>query len=197
MSAITVLAIHPTLAFWTSFWAWIAMELWIFSRDRKAAEGKRRDRGTVFAIILFISAGMTGAFYAPHWVPLARIQPFAPALFWSAIGLIWFGIVLRVWAVLTLGRHFRTAVHILDGHKLVTSGPYRLLRHPSYTGGLITGTAIGLALGNWVSLAAAFSGMLIAYGIRILVEEAALRAAFGEAFEAHKKRTWAIIPFVW
>jgi protein-S-isoprenylcysteine O-methyltransferase len=111
--------------------------------------------------------------------------------------MIWLGIALRLWAVITLGKHFRFTVHIHDDHKLVTNGPYRVLRHPAYTGGLFTISGIGLAMGNWISFAAAFLCLFVAYTWRIIVEEAAVRARFGEAFEAHRKRTWAIIPPVW
>lgn len=184
------------LAFWISYFAWIVMEIWIFSRDRRAAAGVRKDHGSIFVIIVMISAGQTLAFYAGDLWPWARIVPAMDA-FWTGIVLIWAGIVLRVWAVLTLGRHFRTSVRILDDHVLVTSGPYRVLRHPSYTGGLMTVIGIGLALGNWISVAAGFSGIFIGYVVRILIEEKALRERFGEAFEAHKKRTWAVIPPLW
>ncbi len=186
-----------TTIFWVSYCAWIAMEVWIFSRDRRAASGQKRDRGSFFFIVLSISIGMTFAFMAPHLWPWAKMNLPALPRFWTAITMIWGGIFLRIWAVLTLGRHFRTSVRILDDHKLVTHGPYRFLRHPSYTGGLITVAGIGLALANWISLAAAFGGIFIGYSVRILVEEKALREHFGEAFEAHRKRTWAVIPFVW
>lgn len=183
--------------FWISYLAWCAMEAWIFSRDLRTAKGERKDRGSFFVIVILITAGITNAFWAPHLWPWARIALPAQPLFWFAIALIWAGIVLRIWAVLTLGRHFRIAVRILDEHKLVTHGPYRVLRHPSYTGGLMTLSGVGLAFGNWISFAGAFFSILIAYGLRIIVEEAALRERFGADFEAHRKRTWAIIPLLW
>jgi protein-S-isoprenylcysteine O-methyltransferase len=144
-----------------------------------------------------ITAGMFIAFLAPHLWPWARIALPPVPLFDTAIAMTWTGIVLRIWAVLTLGRHFRTSVRILEGHKLVTSGPYRVLRHPSYTGGLLAVSGIGLAFGNWISLAGASGCIFLGYGMRILIEEAALRAHFGAEFEAHRKRTWAFIPFIW
>lgn len=183
-------------AFWLSYWAWIVMEVWIFSRDIRKGTGEKKDRGSFFLIVGMIAAGITAAFYAPHIWPFANF-PLTVPVFYGAVGLMWAGIGLRVWAVLTLGRHFRTSVRILDDHKLVTAGPYRILRHPSYTGGLMTIFGFGVALGNWISLAAAFAGIFISYSVRIVVEEKALRAHFGEAFEAHAKRTWAVLPPVW
>lgn len=185
------------LAFWISYWSWIAMEVWIFSRDRKKGSGEKKDRGSIFVIFASITAGITLAFAAPHLWPWAKIALPRAATMGTAVVMIWSGIALRIWSVQTLGKHFRTSVRILDDHKLVTHGPYRFLRHPSYTGGLITITGVGLAFGNWISLAAAFFGALLAYGVRILVEEAALKGAFGEAYQAHAKRTWAVLPGVW
>lgn len=184
-------------AFWVSYWAWALMEIWIFSRDRRKASGEKKDRGSVFVLIVLITLGISTAFMAPHVWRFARIMAPPEPVFWTAIGLMWAGIVLRMWAVLTLGRHFRTAVRILDDHQLVTSGPYRVLRHPSYTGGVMTLMGLGLAFGNWLSFAAATGCILIGYSVRIRIEEHALKAQFGEAWTAHQKRTWAIVPFVW
>ena len=183
--------------FWISYIAWCLLEVWIFSRDRRAASGKGKDYGSVFVNIVLIAAGNTVAFMAPFVWPWAHIALPPMPVFQTAIAMIWIGMALRLWAVLTLGRHFRTAVRILDDHKLVTSGPYRVLRHPSYTGGLLTLSGIGLAMGNWLSLAGIFGCVFVAYGLRILIEETALRARFGEEFKAYRKRTWAFIPPLW
>jgi protein-S-isoprenylcysteine O-methyltransferase len=185
------------LAFWISYIAWCLLEVWIFSRDRRAASGKGKDYGSVFVNIFLITAGNIVAFMAPFVWPWAHIALPPMPVFQTAIAMIWIGMALRLWAVLTLGRHFRTAVRILDDHKLVTSGPYRVLRHPSYTGGLLTLSGIGLAMGNWLSLAGIFGCVFVAYGLRILIEETALRARFGEEFKAYRKRTWAFIPPLW
>jgi len=111
--------------------------------------------------------------------------------------LIWAGLAFRFWAILTLGRFFRVTVLMHDEHRLVTKGPYRLLRHPSYTGSLMTLFGIGLFMNNWISLLAVFAGSLAGYGIRIRVEERALAVRFGDAFARQRARSWAVIPFVW
>lgn len=183
--------------FWASYIAWFLIEFWIFRRDRRTAKGEQKDRGSFFVIVLMVFIGITVAFNAPYLWRWARIELPPGSVFWTAICLIWSGMILRSWAVITLGRHFRTSVRILDEHKLVTSGPYRVLRHPAYTGGLLTLSGIGLAFGNWISFAAPFFGLLLAYAVRIAVEKSALRARFGAEFEAHRKRTWSIIPLVW
>jgi len=188
---------HWRLIFWVSYCSWIAFEFWVFSRDRRAARGDKRDGGSIIAIFVFFWLGITAAFMAPHLVPSAQIALPPTAVFITAMTLFWLGIVLRLWAILTLGRFFRTKVLLLDDHRLVTSGPYRVLRHPAYTGGMMTIAGLGLAFGNWLSLIGALLGVLIGYGWRIIVEEKALRARFGATFEEHRRRTWCLIPFVW
>jgi protein-S-isoprenylcysteine O-methyltransferase len=182
--------------FWLSYAAWFALEIWLFSRDRRGS-GEKSDRGSRSAIIFFMTLGNTIAFMAPGFAPFARIALPPQAVFNTAMGLLWAGMFLRLWAVLVLGRFFHTEVLVRDDHRLVTAGPYRVLRHPSYSGGLLIVAGIGLAMGNWVSTFGVSLCAMIAYAWRILVEEKALRARFGATFEEHRRRTWAIIPFVW
>ena len=130
-------------------------------------------------------------------MPSARIALPHEAVFIVAMALLWAGILLYRWATLTLGAFFRTQVTLLDGQRLVMRGPYRLLRHPAYSGGILVYAGIGLAIGNWLSAIAMPLSLIVAYGRRIRIEEAALRERFGVEFEANRTRTWAIIPFIW
>ena len=198
-AAIPLFAQRPDwrLAFWISYAVWIAFEIWVFTRDRRAARGEKRDGGSIVAIFVFIWLGITAAFMAPHIAPFARIGLWPEPVFYTAMTLFWLGIALRLWAILTLGRLFRTKVLVLDDHRLVTSGPYRVLRHPAYAGGVMTLTGLGLAFGNWLSALGAFVCILLAYAWRIRVEEKALHARFGTSFDQHRRRTWAVIPLVW
>ena len=183
--------------FWTSYAAWFLMELWIRSRDRRPAKGEAKDRGSRFGFMLFIPAGLLIAFFAAFASPATRIAGQPHAVFWSAIAIIWIGMALRMWAVVTLGRFFRTSVFVLEDHRLITSGPYRWLRNPSYTGALVTMAGIGLALGNWLSLLMAPGAITIALALRIRVEDGAMRERFGEAYAAYVRRSWALIPLIW
>ncbi len=188
---------HWPTVFWLSYSGWGLMEAWIFSRDLRGAKGQRRDRGSLPFLALLIFAGLFGAFLAVHSLPAARIGLPPVPLFWVAVALIWLGMALRIWAVVTLGRFFRITVFLQEDHVLIDHGPYRRLRNPSYTGGLVSMIGIGLGLGNWLSLALAVGGLLIGYLKRIDVEEKALREHFGEAYEAYARRRWALIPPIW
>ena len=185
------------LLFWLSYSAWCALEIWVFSRDRRAVAGEKRDRGSLYALIAALIIGIWMAFSAPHLAPFARIPLSRLLMIRCGVVLMWLGIALRLWAILTLGRFFRTSVFVLDEHRLITTGPYRLLRHPAYSGTLLTLAGIGMAMDNWISLLGILLGGLIGYGWRIRVEERALRQRFGASFDQNCERTWAILPFVW
>lgn len=107
------------------------------------------------------------------------------------------GAALRIWAVVTLGRFFKITVTIQPDHQVVETGPYRRLRHPSYTGLLLILAGVGVAFGNWLSLLALVALPLVGILIRIRVEEAALLAALGDSYASYSARTDRLIPGVW
>jgi protein-S-isoprenylcysteine O-methyltransferase len=185
------------LLFWFSFASWIAIELAIWSRDRAKVKGRRDDRFSMLAIGLSIGIASSLAFNAPRTWPAAAIAAPPGPLVAAGVALIWAGIVFRLWAVRTLGRFFRITVTVQDDHRLVDSGPYRKLRNPSYTGALVTMAGVGLAIGNYLSLAAMVLVPILGFGWRIRVEEASLAARFGADYEAYRSRRWALLPPLW
>jgi protein-S-isoprenylcysteine O-methyltransferase Ste14 len=103
------------------------------------------------------------------------------------------GAALRDWAIVTLGRFFRREVTIEPGQRLIRRGPYRVARHPSYTGLLVVCAGYGLAFGSWVG--AAVGLLLMALGLlpRIRVEERALAGEFGGEYADYAR----LVPGVW
>jgi len=107
------------------------------------------------------------------------------------------GIGLRAWSIVTLGRFFQYQIKVQPGHQLVTRGPYRYVRHPSYTGIAMVLAGIALASGDvWSLLAVAVLGGA-GLAVRIRAEERQLTQALGaeyERFAAGRKR---LVPGVW
>ncbi|MDE2184137.1 MAG: isoprenylcysteine carboxylmethyltransferase family protein [Alphaproteobacteria bacterium] len=190
---------HPawSVFFWTSYASFFFVSSWVHRRDAKGQRGENRDRGSKIVIYVFSMGGSLAAFVIPAFHPELRILLPHEALFFGAMAVFWAGLLLYVWAVRTLGEFFRTSVTLLDGQKLVTRGPYRLLRHPAYTGGILLFSGAGLATGNWASAAVAAGAVAAGYIWRIRVEERALLERFGAAFEARRRQTWAVIPLLW
>jgi protein-S-isoprenylcysteine O-methyltransferase Ste14 len=186
-------------AFWFSYAAFGLFEIWVWLRDRRGASGQEADRGSLRTLVAIIAAGIFVAFlvaYNPA-TTFARLDAWKAEARLAALVLIWLGLALRLWAILTLGAFFRRTVHLQEGHRMITTGPYRVVRNPAYLGSLLTLIGVGLGLGSWLSaLVLAIAG-LIAFGQRIRVEDAALTTLFGEAHVAYRKRKAALIPFVW
>jgi protein-S-isoprenylcysteine O-methyltransferase Ste14 len=118
------------------------------------------------------------------------------SVFFVGIGLMLAGLAFRFYAMWVLGRFFTYDITVQVGQTVVETGPYRYIRHPSYTGALITLVGLGLALGNWAALLTILVCMGIAYAYRIAVEEAALVAVLGQPYKKYMRRTQRLVPFL-
>lgn len=153
------------------------------------------DRGSL--AVVRVSA-VAGALLAAVLVRVsATAFPATLAVFAVGLLLIWSGIALRVWCFQTLGRYFTFTVMTSPDQRVVDSGPYRLLRHPSYAAILLILAGIGLTYGKWLSLAALVVLPLAGFVNRIRIEESALSATLGNAYTTYASRRRRLIPFVW
>ncbi len=104
------------------------------------------------------------------------------------------GIAIAIWARVHLGRDWSPAPALKEGHELVTSGPYKFVRHPIYTGIILAVLGSTLTIPVWIIMFFVISGMFI---WRVHVEEELMMKQFPDKYPEYKKRTWALIPFVW
>ena len=107
------------------------------------------------------------------------------------------GILVRSIAIAQLGRFHTPNVAVLADHRVVDSGLYRHVRHPSYLGALIAFLGCSLALGNWLSLIIIMALSIVVYRYRIHEEEAALTASLGDQYRDYCRRTRRLVPFVY
>ena len=112
------------------------------------------------------------------------------------LSLFLLGGFLRLWAIATLGHLHSGYVAIQDKHALIESGPYRFLRHPSYSSILIMFISMPLIFGAWFPLLAV-PGIFVTLKWRINAEEALLSQHFGDKYDKFKKGKWKLIPFVY
>jgi protein-S-isoprenylcysteine O-methyltransferase Ste14 len=117
------------------------------------------------------------------------------AVLGCAIGII--GFSLRTWAIASLGSAFTRNIQVTVEQQVVTSGPYRYLRHPAYTGAILLFAGIGIGLGNAVSIATCAILPAIGYLQRIPREEALLRRQLGRDYEDYASRTQRLVPGLW
>ena len=175
---------------------WIVSDLHIAWRFGGRGDASQ-DRGSKRVLGLSVAAGVLGAALVSEFVTTLSLAHPAIA-FWGGIGTMVLGVVVRQYAAWTLREYFSLEVTVDSTDSVVTSGPYRWVRHPSYTGGFTTLVGLGVAVGNWVSLAVVIGAGLVGYGYRITVEERALRDRLGEEYEAYAERTpYRLVPGLW
>jgi len=179
-----------------TIFVWVASEIFgagLAPRLRqRGATRVKRDRGSraLITVSIFISVfiafyfGYGGVGVLPDWI------------FSVGIFLMFLGILVRQYAIAVLGRFFSLSVQLSEDHKVVNKGPYRLVRHPSYTGILITFTGLGLAVQSLGALLVLLLFFAISFGYRMYVEERALLSGLGQDYASYMKRTKRLIPFL-
>lgn len=154
-----------------------------------------QDQGSMLLLWMVILAaiflaGVAGSFRQAH-------LPISPELRdWLALSLVATGLGVRWYAILFLGRLFTVDVAIQKDHALVRTGPYRHVRHPSYTGLLIAFCGLSVSFRNWLSMLVLIVPITLAVLSRIRKEEAALHAALGPAYDAYCAKTKRLLPGV-
>jgi len=177
---------------------WIFAEVYLVLRDNSRGKGKttidRRTRNYNFiSLIIAISCAALAS-----WIPLFQFNRRGTSVvFWIGIIIIVLGLFLRYWSINILGKYFRTTVEVEESQKIVQKGPYKFIRHPSYSGIILFCIGYGLAVQNWLSLIIAISLPTIALLYRIKIEEEALVKGIGTDYEAYQKKTKKLIPGIW
>jgi|SRR5271157_4607521 len=177
---------------------WVAFEIGLVIRDRIHGRGKTtKDKGTIYVNFIAIAAGMTLAGIVSGKSAFFFSHERAIAVFWTGTAIMLLGLGLRIWAIITLGKSFRTTVETHQDQRVISRGPYKRVRHPSYTGLLLTGCGYGIALQNWLSLIFAVALPLAALLCRIHIEERAMVESLGTEYERYQRRTKRLIPWIW
>jgi protein-S-isoprenylcysteine O-methyltransferase Ste14 len=162
----------------------------------KRLDSERKDCGSYFLFRGILAAAYIVSFY----LLLTRRFPERLALgSWSALAgavLTVSGTVLRVWSMKTLGQYFTRVVHASPHQKVIKTGPYRLIRHPSYTGAGLAALGVALSMGSAGAVALIGGAFAIGVSWRIYVEERALVQTIGEPYREYMKRTKRFIPYV-
>lgn len=153
---------------------------------------KKTERGTNLIIYGSVASSLLIAFLFAGF----KIAMMPDWVFYPGIILMVLGILLRQWSIIVLGRFFSTSIGVQKGHKVVDSGPYRFIRHPSYLGAFITFLGIGVALGSWGAVITFLIMFILAYGYRIHIEEKFLVSELGDDYIQYMKRTKRLIPFL-
>lgn len=180
----------------------LAIILWIVSEyvganiipyfRRHGTKVNKEDRWSRLSLASAMYISVFVAFYfASNSIALMPSWTFYPGIF-----LMILGIVIRQWSIAVLGSFFSLDVGTQKGQKVVKNGPYKLVRHPSYTGILLTMVGIGLALQSWVAVIIIILGFGFGLGYRIHVEEKLLVLKLGDDYMEYMKETKRLIPYI-
>ena len=188
----------PTLAFVVMALSWLAFVIaFFFHKKPPSPPDKKRDPSSITGIVLQgVSYGIVWSIRRTWFTPMFPNRSLE-------IGLAVLTMVLAVWsvwfcsaAIRTLGEQWSLAARVVEGHKLVTKGPYSIVRNPIYTGMFGMLLATGLAVSHWSGLVIAIVIFAIGTFIRVRSEERLLREMFGPEFDAYARKIPAVIPFL-
>jgi protein-S-isoprenylcysteine O-methyltransferase len=183
-----------TTVFTTVFVLWGLSEVGISTFFRSEMKGGT-DAGTLKLVLIAAYASIGVATYLAIADDGVLAKP-APAGY-VGLAMLLLGMLIRAYAIVTLRRFFTVNVTVRDDHRLIRTGPYRFVRHPSYTGALLSFYGFALALQNgWASLVVSVP-VTYAFFVRMRVEEAVLRSAFPEEYPAYERQTRRLVRFLY
>jgi protein-S-isoprenylcysteine O-methyltransferase Ste14 len=185
------------LVFWLVY-IWAFMPEWriVTGGVRSVRSGESKDSGSLKVML----GGMWIALLVAYPLAFVRSWMFQPRLrlplFAVGVSLILLGSLLRRYCFRTLGEYFTGDVRARSDQPVIQTGPYRLVRHPSYTAGMMMFTGIGLALGSWASFLLLLAGSASTYWYRVTIEERALAETIGEPYRDFMKTRKRFIPYL-
>lgn len=192
-----VFVLPHAIAFWAVwFWSFLP-EYEIVKRARiDARKAGSKDAGSIQIIMAMSWFALLIAFPAA-WMPSTVFAPGTRIpMYYFGVLLMTLGSLLRRVCWRTLGAHFTGDVRAAADQPVIRTGPYRFIRHPSYTAGMMMFAGIGFALTNWASVGILLFATVVAYSYRVRVEERALLAEIGAPYAEFMKTRKRFIPFV-
>lgn len=173
--------------------------IWVFTSSGKRENSKKSDNGSIWVIVF----GYCLSIYISYYFTGSAVNTFMknlilPHLFYYiGIFLIIIGTIIRGYSVWTLKKAFTLSVQTTSDQHLIQEGFYHYVRNPAYTGSILSLLGIAFSLRNILAPIVVLIICIICYGIRIKVEEKALKKQFKKEFEDYCKHTYCLFPPIW
>lgn len=174
---------------WLLFWSIAALNV------KDSARRESFPSHASYLVLLAAAALLAWARHIPVPLLYARFLPWSDWPFRAGAALTAAGLLFSVWARVHIGRNWSGVVTIKQGHELVESGPYALVRHPIYSGLLLAVAGFAVARAEWRDLLVLALAAL-AFWRKLAIEERWMLEQFGGAYETYRKRVAALVPFV-
>ena len=195
---------QPLITRWTYLLPFALVFLWAFSAEvplmrrlkQEVAESGKQDARSAWVLLVGQQVGLALGFALAFEVPGAAVTRWRLGWYVGGLALIVAGGLLRRYCFRLLGPSFTGAVVVKPGQPLVTRGPYRWVRHPGYTAGMLLFLGIAMCLTNWLTLVVIVLSTAATFVYRARVEEAALVETLGEPYREYMRRTKRFVPFV-
>jgi protein-S-isoprenylcysteine O-methyltransferase len=171
----------------------LLVEIYLLAVRRCRDPEQQSDRGTLRLVWILIGCGCLAGFVLAPKVSCLR-WPDSLAIVLLADLLLLAGIILRIWSVVHLGKFFTVNVAFQVGQRVIQDGPYRFVRHPSYSGSMLALVGLACLTFNWLGFVVIVACSLAAYALRISVEEKALLQNLGDEYRRYAERTKRLIP---
>lgn len=181
------LAIPAIWIAWAGYWWWSA----------RGNKENRRHESVSSRLAHLLPLAVATLLLVPEHLPLGVLsQPLFPGSsmrYWTGVAMVIAGLAFTVWARLHLGRNWSATVTVKRDHELVTDGPYRLVRHPIYTGLILAFIGSALARNEWRGVLAVVI-VFVALWRKLKLEERWMTETFGVAYTRYRERVHALIP---
>ncbi len=164
-------------------------------RGSRGREDKLVSRQSILRYVVII--GLFAGLVLLPWADRHSVGTVADSQIvrWIGVALFGIGIGFVYWSGLALGRMYSAEVTLQDGHRLITDGPFRYVRHPRYAGGILAAFGMSLTFRSWIGLVVSAVSIGV-FLLRIRDEEILMAETFGEEWERYCRRTRRLIPFV-
>jgi protein-S-isoprenylcysteine O-methyltransferase Ste14 len=179
-----------------SMWLTYLVYWWAMSTNVKATDRTESAPSRLVRLVSIVCASLLlGLPNIPLALLDARFIPLGVSRFWIGAALTLSGLLFPIWARHQLGDNWSQAVTVKEHHRLITSGPYALVRHPIYAGLLLAFFGSAVALGEWRGLLAVALVFAVLWH-KLKLEEKWIRAQFGDSYESYSQRVAALVPRV-
>ena len=164
---------------------------------RATLRQQKRDKFSV--LVIMVSCALCITVNVLEWAYFNEKDHHFSFSVWTSLGciLLFAGIFIRVWAIKELGKYFTSVVQVQEAQKIIHTGPYRLIRHPSYLGAYLAIIGTSFLLHTQIGMLISAAIMLVAYMYRIKLEEQTLVEEFGQVYRQYQEKTHRLIPFIY
>ncbi len=179
------------------YFIWLAPELIHTFSHRVNASSHISDPYSGIAIRLSLGTAVLSAYWLAYMQTWGTITWHPVLIFGLGIALMIIGVAFRWYSIRVLGKYFSVQLAVQPGQTVMKEGPYRWIRHPSYSGSLITMLGLGMAFTNWLCLVSVPLIVFIGFNYRANIEEKMLISALGDSYREYMKHTRRFIPFIY